>query len=262
MRSRLGLSLALLLGMFAGSAPAADGPIAATTGLSVSQVEITAGKLVIAGEATPRSLVRIRGSGLATRAGARGAFRFNVDYRTLNCRVTLETSSAVLQVLIGNCGPAGPRGPVGPSGAAGPSGPAGAQGPKGDTGATGPVGPAGSQGDPGPQGLAGPQGLQGPKGDPGPEGSHVLGAWVRYHSDGAAPVDVVTSLGLVGATHPSTANPATYILTFDRDVSNCLPATAMFDNSAARLSSLRVQGDTVRVDTGSDFSLTLACPPP
>lgn len=70
----------------------------------------------------------------------------------------------LIEVFVGDPGPAGS------AGAPGPSGPAGPRGDRGDTGESGPPGLAGLTGAPGPIGETGGQGAAGENGEPGPKG--------------------------------------------------------------------------------------------
>ena len=72
--------------------------------------------------------------------------------------------------VAGPVGAAGPAGPAGPQGVAGPPGAQGAAGADGVAGPAGPVGPTGAQGPAGPAGPIGPAGVQGPAGADGAEG--------------------------------------------------------------------------------------------
>lgn len=178
-----------------------------TSGLTVSLVALKAGRLAIAGTASSVGVVvRIAGTAFEATAGTDGRFNFDVDFRTPDCRVTLETGSGALGLLIGNCGPgtvprgvwsaqiqygAGDlvffsgstyRGLAGSKGkrpnisaaewqlfaARGTAGVVGPSGPQGEPGVQG------EQGLPGPSGSAGLQGEQGAPGEQGPPGDAGL----------------------------------------------------------------------------------------
>lgn len=88
--------------------------VAAETGsprLVIDLATIAAGKLVITGRTAARNIpVAIKGTRFRTRSDARRRFRFSVDYRTPDCRITLTTNTGELELMIGECGPAGPPG--------------------------------------------------------------------------------------------------------------------------------------------------------
>ncbi len=135
-------------------------------GLTIDEVAIEAGRLVVRGVAKrPDMIVLIQDTGFRTRSAADRTFGFDLDYRTVDCRVTLVTRTGTLGLMIGNCGP---QGEIGQPGPAGPEGSAGAQGPRGRRGRTG---LAGADGIPGAEGPPGPQGDAGLPGPPGPVGA-------------------------------------------------------------------------------------------
>lgn len=175
-----------------------------TSGLTVSLVALKAGRLAIAGTASSVGVVvRIAGTAFEATAGTDGRFNFDVDFRTPDCRVTLETGSGALGLLIGNCGPGTvPRGvwsaqiQYGAGDLVLFSGStyralAGSKGKRpnisaaewqlfaarGTAGVAGPSGPQGEPGVPGEQGLPGPSGsagLQGEQGAPGEQGRPAM----------------------------------------------------------------------------------------
>jgi hypothetical protein len=159
-----------LICCFIGSANAA--------GLSLTTVEIKAGRLEITGKADAAGTrVEIPGTQFFTISKADKSFAFSIVYRPANCRVGLKTPAASVNALVGNCGPQGPQGQqgvqggIGRQGAIGATGAVGAVGPQGVVGLaglTGPRGPMGPQGQQGIQGPMGPQGSQGIAGPPGP----------------------------------------------------------------------------------------------
>jgi hypothetical protein len=157
----------------------------------ISTVELVGGRLVITGTAARAStMVRIKGTNLRAVAGADRRFRFSVNYRTPDCRITLSTKTGNLGLMIGNCGPQGQHGERGKTGAAGP------QGAQGLAGLPGEQGPAGPQGAPGPQGDTG---AQGPQGERGPAGVMPRGAWngaVTYAANDLASFSGSTWLAL------------------------------------------------------------------
>lgn len=86
---------------------------------------------------------------------------------------------------------------------------------RGRTGTAGATGPQGPLGPPGQQGAGGPQG---PAGAPGPSGASATALWASVAATGT----VTANSGLTGivSSYPSTS-PAFYILTFNRNVSQC-----------------------------------------
>jgi hypothetical protein len=205
--------LALLIGDAASAAEArrVQRPAALSRtgdpGLDLTRAALVAGRLRIDGTAAAADvIVTIKGTSFATTSAPDTSFGFDVDYRTPDCRLTLETSGGTLALMIGSCGPQGvrPRGawsattqylkddlvlfggstwralrtqrnkqPGGAGTAAdwqlfAQRGSIGAQGPQGPAGPQGPVGERGLKGDRGPQGLRGPRGFEGP---PGPSGA-------------------------------------------------------------------------------------------
>jgi len=194
------LAAALVAGLpaAAGSTAAPEGPVptilskVGSPGLSIARAEIADGRLHLRGRtAVPGTKVAIAGTRFAQQSDNSGDFRFAVDHRTPDCRVTLRTRTGTLGLMVANCGPRGKAGPAGKAGAVGPrgaTGPRGPEGPAGAAGATGPAGPPGPEGPRGPAGIAGlrgaegqrgpagvagppgPQGVRGVAGPPGPEG--------------------------------------------------------------------------------------------
>ncbi len=131
-------------------------------GLTIDEVAIEAGRLIVRGLTNrPDKLVSIQDTGFRTRSAADRTFGFDLDYRTVDCRVTLVTRTGTLGLMIGNCGPQGEIGQPGPEGSAGAQGP---RGRRGRTGLAGADGVPGAEGPPGPQGDAGPPGPAGPVG--------------------------------------------------------------------------------------------------
>jgi len=181
---------------------------AVAAGLTVKVATISAGRLVILGTArTPGALVKIDGTTLSAVADAQKVFRFDVNYRTPDCRLTLGTHAGKVSILIGECGPMGvvPRGAWVSNRSYVPNdlvydggstyralrsnanrrpvtsvadwqmfashGAAGPAGPKGQAGAQGVQGVAGAAGPQGPQGDPGVDGAQGPVGPAGADGA-------------------------------------------------------------------------------------------
>src|SRR5688572_27209406 len=110
------LALPLALALFgpsvaaAATAAAQAEPVvvarAGTPGLTVKIATIAAGRLMILGTAArPGVNVGIHGTTLRAVADAQRAFRFEVSYRTPDCRVRLTTPTGSLAVLISDCGP-------------------------------------------------------------------------------------------------------------------------------------------------------------
>jgi collagen triple helix repeat protein len=87
----------------------------------------------------------------------------------------------------------------------------------GPTGPTGPPGPAGSPGPVGPTGSPGPQGSPGPEGKQGPAGQ-------SFYAEVDASGQLQGGIASLGghATSASGSNGA-YSVTFDQDVSQCVP---------------------------------------
>jgi hypothetical protein len=166
--------------------------------IAVEAVALHGGRLVIRGTAASAGmLVRIGGTTLQVRADASKAFGFDVLRRPSDCRVTLQTDTGSLGLLIADCGPGTvPRGAWAAGVSYGTNDLASFNGstyrarranrgkrPNANPadwqifaaqGATGPRGPKGIAGPRGPQGVAGltgPQGEQGPRGEPGPKGA-------------------------------------------------------------------------------------------
>lgn len=152
-------------------------------GLDVKVAAISGGRLIISGTAQAANVrIQILNTSFTVRSKADKTFRFEVNFRPDNCKITLQTLLGNLPLTLSSCGPkgaTGPRGakgatgttgPRGPQGATGPQGIAGADGVDGLNGAQGPRGPVGSRGAQGPQGPEGPQGAQGPQGLAGPQG--------------------------------------------------------------------------------------------
>ena len=206
MRSVLLSALSTILIVLAGQALAGAIPpqsTVGTPGISLKTAALVGGKLVISGTASSIGVVvRIRDTAFQAKANAQKTFRFDVLYRTPDCRVTLETSTGALTAMISACAPGVvPRGAWSASAryaagdlvldngstfralranvgkpphasrlewqtfaARGAVGLRGPQGAQGAQGAQGPAGPTGAKGD---IGLTGPAGL---KGDPGPAG--------------------------------------------------------------------------------------------
>src|SRR5262245_29851166 len=106
------LARSLAVAVMAATSLAAN-PAEAVSGLTVKVATISAGKLVIVGTAlTAGTVVKIDGTTLSTIADAQKTFRFDVNYRTPDCRVVLATLTGKVNILISECGPAGvvPRG--------------------------------------------------------------------------------------------------------------------------------------------------------
>ena len=146
--------------------------------ITISQAEITGGRLMISGRLSDgNQVVRIDNTDHRTQSGNTGFFHFRLPYLPPSCMVSIVSElDRFDDVVIGNCGPRGEIGPAGPQGDAGPAGAAGAggdQGPaglRGFAGRAGPAGPLGEPGPAGPQGNAGPAGAAGAGGDQGPAG--------------------------------------------------------------------------------------------
>jgi hypothetical protein len=176
---------------------------AATAPVVVKVATITAGRLVIMGTTpAPRTVVRVEGTSYSVVSDATRAFRFDLVYRTPDCRLTLATAVGKLGILIGDCGPMAfiPRGAwvsnrsyaandvvteagsswraLRPNLNRRPIAGADWQlfASRGATGATGPAGPAGPAGAVGPQGAAGVDGVAGPAGPVGPKGDEGMSA--------------------------------------------------------------------------------------
>jgi len=207
-RRRCVLRAATLLSLLASAAiaGAATRSVVGTPGLSVKTVALTGGKLVITGTAASAgTIVKIQNTAFRDTADAQKAFSFEVDHRSPDCRVTLETGTGSLTLLISDCGPGVmPRGAWSSTtrfmigdlafhsgstwralrnnlgrrpdfnlldwqlfAARGSVGPAGVRGERGAAGAIGATGPSGPSGATGSQG---PQGAAGDQGPPGPQG--------------------------------------------------------------------------------------------
>lgn len=96
------LAAALLLGA----------PAAMAEEIAVTSAEIAAGKLVIAGTASPRQRLRLEGideAAFNVRADARGAFRFSLVYLPSDCIVSLQkvtppaTLGDAVEAVVANC---------------------------------------------------------------------------------------------------------------------------------------------------------------
>jgi hypothetical protein len=213
---RLGATAALLtacasfLSGAAGVASAQARPVVTgkigSPGISIETAALLGGRLVISGFATSSSrIVKLRGTPFEASADPGRLFTMTVDYRTSDCRITLETETGALGLLITDCAPGTrPRGAWSASVAYEPgdlvlfSGSTyrartGSRGKRPDAdpaiwqvfapkGLAGPAGPRGAMGPRGPSGVAGPRGVQGadgpvgadgdagPVGNPGPSG--------------------------------------------------------------------------------------------
>jgi hypothetical protein len=91
--------------LFASALPA---EAAGSPQITVSQIAIVAGKLVITGNDTSvGKVITIQGTTVhTTSAGPQKAFAFNINYRTNDCRLTLVTDTGSLDnLIIGNCAP-------------------------------------------------------------------------------------------------------------------------------------------------------------
>jgi hypothetical protein len=172
--------------------------------IAVSTAAIAGGRLVIIGTANAAGRqVMIAGTSFRTSANAQKRFSFNIDYRTPDCQVTLQTSTGTLRVMVGSCGPVGVvyrgawngtasyvRNDVasldgsswialrtsrnkrpGAAASAADWQLLAAKGAAGARGAVGVQGPAGPEGPIGPEGPAGQVGAAGPPGLPGPPGA-------------------------------------------------------------------------------------------
>ncbi len=231
-----------------------------TSDLTVSVVTLEAGRLVIAGTASSVGVVvRIQGTAFEATADTESRFDFNVDFRTPDCRVTLETNSGAQAFLIGNCGPGTmPRGAWStqvqyysgdlvllsgstyralkankgrrPNTSAAEWQLFAARGVAGAPGPSGPPGQQGLQGGEGPPGLAGAAGPEGPPGDfgpPGPQGGTGPAGSPGYpgaellgaHMSGNG--TLVRGRGVQSASRRSTGS---YSLTFDREIAACFPS--------------------------------------
>jgi hypothetical protein len=119
--------------------------------------------------------------------------------------VELQQKIAVVDQIVGVCGPAGEPGQDGADGACGPVGAAGPCGPEGEPGAPGAAGETGAQGESGSAGSTGATGPQGEKGDTGATGAQGekgdTGATGATGSPGAPGADGVTTIGHHGAFH-------------------------------------------------------------
>jgi hypothetical protein len=137
----------------------------------------------------------------------------------------------------GSAGPAGARGPTGAQGpgggATGPRGASGATGPEGPTGVTGAKGATGAKGTTGANGATGAQGVTGAKGTTGDKGvtgpqgdSGLLGVTVD-------PVGNIKSW--IGDQPTVTMDSSVYTLTYDHDVSGCIPQATPSGGSSTTL---------------------------
>ena len=125
-------------------------------------------------------------------------------------------------------------------------------------GPQGEPGPAGPQGEPGPAGPQGEPGPQGPKGETGPQGPAGINLFAHVVQNG--------TLQYGTATSAERLNAGSYEVTFDRDLTHCVPVvTTGFghpvatdeggwvgqDEDASVYSGGRVQVDLYRFDSGT-----------
>lgn len=158
---------------------------------------------------------------------------------------------------MGPPGAVGPQGPVGPAGAVGPAGPSGPVGPAGLVGIAGPPGPAGPPGVPGPAGPAGAVGPMGPvgpvgptgtQGPVGPAGTDAASLWAVVNPDGSLARGRGVSAVSPGSRYPGSG--ADYIVTFNRDISQCSYAAIIESrpNNSGFIEMTPVAGDTRSVE--------------
>lgn len=151
--------------------------------------------------------------------------------------------------------------------------PAGQTGPPGIQGETGPAGPSGA---PGAQGPKGDQGDQGPPGADGADAT-VLFAYIKddFVNTTAAESAYGANHGVTGVSDPDGQNGliAPYVVTFDRDLSNCVAhATAGVGSPdpggfAVATPFTEISGSTVRTAflkhdnsaTDTSFVLSVFC---
>jgi len=119
-------------------------------------------------------------------------------------------------------------------------------------------GQRGPQGPQGPKGDRGPRGLQGPAGPAGRDGSNGGGGttpstdllFAKVNQNGS----LASKRGAIAAT--VTANGTTKTVTFDRDISKCVPAVTA-DNLTQVTVSVNLV--TVKTATPGDVYLLVAC---